>query len=99
MGFARHWRRLRSYRQWRDTDMPVLLNEQTGELRRLTAVPGKLEGRWLLRRPLTLPESSKPLFSPYGSLPKNNAVFSRGDGAVALFSLRCADLHLYPNST
>jgi hypothetical protein len=62
MGFARHWRRLRSYRQWRDTDMPVLLNEQTGELRRLTAVPGKLEGRWLLRRPLTLPESSKPLF-------------------------------------
>ena len=63
MGFVNHWRRLKKYRQWRDSDMPVLLNEQTGELRRLSsAAPDELEGRWLLRRPLTLPESSKPLF-------------------------------------
>jgi hypothetical protein len=44
--------------------MPVLLNKQTGELRQFTPAAGKLEGEgeWLLRRPLTLPESSKPLF-------------------------------------
>ncbi|MGH7230168.1 MAG: hypothetical protein ACREJU_02265 [Nitrospiraceae bacterium] len=62
MGFARHWRKLKSYRQWRKTDMPILFNEQTGELRSFTAAIEQPEGRWLLRRPLTLPESSRPLF-------------------------------------
>ena len=62
MGFVRHWRKLKSYRRWRNTDMPILFNEHTGELRSFTAAVEQPQGQWLLRRPLTLPESSKPLF-------------------------------------
>jgi hypothetical protein len=62
MGFATNWRKLKSYRRWRNTDMPILFNEQTGELRSFTAAIEQPEGPWLLRRPLTLSESSKPLF-------------------------------------
>jgi hypothetical protein len=40
----------------------MLYNEQTGELRRFIPTTRAPEGKWMLRRPLTLSESSKPLF-------------------------------------
>jgi hypothetical protein len=57
-----YWRRLKGYRHWREAVVPMLYNEQTGEVRKFLAATGRPEGDWVLRRPLTLSESSKPLY-------------------------------------
>lgn len=63
MALPRMWRRLRNFRRWKKATIPMLLNADTGELIPFsiytTALP---TGKWMLRRPLTLPGSTLPLF-------------------------------------
>jgi hypothetical protein len=56
------WRRFGNYLRWRLAKTPVLLNLDTGELVQFTSPARVPTGTWLLRRPLTLPESTMPLF-------------------------------------
>ncbi|MEW6248538.1 MAG: hypothetical protein AB1555_17790 [Nitrospirota bacterium] len=62
MAFEWTWRVFRAYRKWKQATTPVLLNTETGELIGFDTytTPGK--GNWVLRRPLTLPGSTLPLF-------------------------------------
>jgi hypothetical protein len=59
---VRAWRRLANYLRWRRAVIPVLLNLETGELLEVKPFVRLPKGTWLLRRPLTLPESSMTLF-------------------------------------
>jgi hypothetical protein len=56
------WLRILNYVRWRLSRTPVLLNARTWELLRFTTTTSAARGDWLLRRPLTLPESTTPLF-------------------------------------
>jgi hypothetical protein len=56
------WVRFANYLQWRFAETPVLLNRDTWELRHVSFPRNLPKGTWLLRRPLTLPESTMPLF-------------------------------------
>jgi len=70
------WRRFSTFRHWKQATTPMLLNTETGELVPFTGLtrPGvepkslslskrhHLTGNWVLRRRLTLPESTRPLF-------------------------------------
>jgi hypothetical protein len=56
------WLRILNYVRWRLSRTPVLLNTRTWELLRFTTTTSAAPGEWLLRRPLTLPESTNALF-------------------------------------
>ncbi len=56
------WRRLRNFFRWKKATTPMLLNPDTGELMPLSGYTAPPKGKWVLRRPLTLPESTLPLF-------------------------------------
>jgi hypothetical protein len=62
MALAWTWRIFRAYRKWRRATTPVLLNTKTGELVGFDTYTTPGTGNWVLRRPLTLPESTLPLF-------------------------------------
>ncbi len=62
MAFAWTWRVFRAYRKWKRATTPVLLNTETGELIRFDTYTAPGKGNWVLRRPLTLPGSTLPLF-------------------------------------
>jgi hypothetical protein len=48
----------------------MLLNADTGELVPLTSFTAPPEGKWMLRRPLTLPGSPVPLFLEVRGIPE-----------------------------
>jgi len=48
----------------------MLLNADTGELLPLSSHTAPLTGKWLLRRPLTLPGSPVPLFLEVRGIPE-----------------------------
>ena len=56
------WLRFVNYLRWRVAKTPVLLNPDTWELLHVSSLRNLPKGTWLLRRPLTLPESTMPLF-------------------------------------
>ena len=59
------WRQLtrwKSWHRWKGSQGPVGLNEETGEVVRLTDYAELPGGHWLLKRPLTLPESTQALY-------------------------------------
>jgi hypothetical protein len=56
------WLRFTNYLRWRLAETPVLLNPETWELLDVNLPRNLPKGTWLLRRPLTLPESTMPLF-------------------------------------
>lgn len=56
------WKRLRNFLRWKKTTVPMLLNRDTGEVMPLTGYGAPPRGKWMLRRPLTLPESTLPLY-------------------------------------
>jgi hypothetical protein len=56
------WLRFANYLRWRLAETPVLLNPDTWELLHIHSPWNLPKGTWLLRRPLTLPESTMPLF-------------------------------------
>jgi hypothetical protein len=48
----------------------MLLNADTGELLPLSSFMAPPEGKWMLRRPLTLPGSPVPLFLEVRGIPE-----------------------------
>lgn len=56
------WRRLWNFRRWKKATTPMLLNADTGELISFSGYTAPAKGKWMLRRPLTLPGSTVPLF-------------------------------------
>ena len=62
MALPRMWLRLRNFRRWKKATTPMLLNADTGELIPFSIYTPPLTGKWMLRRPLTLPGSTLPLF-------------------------------------
>lgn len=63
------WRRLRNFRRWKKSTTPMLLNAETGELVPISSYTSPPEGKWMLRRPLTLPGSPVPLFLEVRGIP------------------------------
>lgn len=47
----------------------MLLNAETGELISFSTYTAPPDGEWMLRRPLTLPDSPVPLFLEVRSIP------------------------------
>jgi hypothetical protein len=64
------WRRLWNFRRWKKATTPMLLNADTGELLPLSSHTAPASGKWLLRRPLTLPGSPVPLFLEVRGIPE-----------------------------
>ena len=62
MVLSRKWQRLRNFLRWKKATTPMLLNADTGELIPLSSYTVPPTGKWMLRRPLTLPGSTLPLF-------------------------------------
>jgi hypothetical protein len=62
MTFTIGWRRAQGYRDWVSATTPVLWNKQTGEVVPLEEISRAPAGTWWLRRRVTLPVSSHPLF-------------------------------------
>ena len=56
------WRRFSTFWHWKQATIPMLLNTETGELVPFTGFSRPPTGNWVLRRRLTLPESTRPLF-------------------------------------
>jgi hypothetical protein len=50
----------------------MLLNADTGELIPISSYTAPPEGKWMLRRPLTLPGSPVPLFLEVRGIPVRN---------------------------
>ena len=63
------WRRIRNFRRWKKATTPMLLNAETGELIPISSYMAPPEGKWMLRRPLTLPGSPVPLFLEVRGIP------------------------------
>ena len=63
------WRRFRNFRRWKKATTPMLLNAETGELLPISSYTAPPEGKWMLRRPLTLPGSPVPLFLEVRGIP------------------------------
>ena len=76
------WRRLRNFRRWKKATTPMLLNADTGELIPLTSFTAPPEGKWLLRRPLTLPGSPVPLFLEVRGIPERKKRRSTAESAA-----------------
>jgi hypothetical protein len=62
MALVRTWRRWRNFLRWKKATTPILLNTDTGELIPFASYTALPTGKWMLRRPLTLPGSPVPLF-------------------------------------
>jgi len=62
MALSKVWRRLRNFQRWKKATTPMLLNAGTGEVIPFSSDSTPTKGKWVLRRPLTLPESTLPLF-------------------------------------
>jgi hypothetical protein len=69
MALSWSWRRLKNFRRWKKATTPVLLNAETGELISFSGYTAPPDGKWMLRRPLTLPGSPVPLFLEARSIP------------------------------
>jgi hypothetical protein len=70
MALAWSWRRFMNFRRWKKSTTPMLLNAETGELISFSDyMAPPQEGKWMLRRPLTLPGSPVPLFLEARGIP------------------------------
>lgn len=69
MAFTWSWRRLKNFRRWKKATTPMLLNAETGELISFSCYTAPPNGKWMLRRPLTLPGSPVPLFLEARGIP------------------------------
>ena len=74
MGLSRMWQRLRNFQRWKKATTPMLLNADTGELIPFSSYTAPPTGKWMLRRPLTLPGSTLPLFLEAPLIPGGLAV-------------------------
>jgi len=71
---ARMWRRLRNFLRWKKATTPMLLNADTGELIPFSSYSVPPSGKWKIRRPLTLSESTLPLYLEFPLIPGGVAV-------------------------
>jgi hypothetical protein len=62
MALSQMWRRFWNFQRWKKATTPMLLNADTGELIPFSCDTAPPTGKWMLRRPLTLPGSTLPLF-------------------------------------
>jgi len=62
MAISQMWRRLWNFQRWKKATTPMLLNAGTGEVIPFSSDVAPANGKWVLRRPLTLPESTIHLF-------------------------------------
>lgn len=74
MSVSQTWRRLRNFLRWKKATTPMLLNADTGELIPFSSYTVPPTGKWRLRRPLTLPGSTLPLFLEASVIPGSLAV-------------------------
>ena len=72
MALSWSWRRFRNFRRWKKATTPMLLNVDTGELIPFSDYTAPPSGKWMLRRPLTLPGSPVPLFLEARGIPARN---------------------------
>jgi len=56
------WLRIANYLRWRFATSPVLLHPETWHVRPVCGLADLPKGEWLLRRPLVLPASTRPMF-------------------------------------
>jgi hypothetical protein len=77
MALSRMWQRLRNFQRWKKATTPMLLNADTGELIPFSSYTAPPTGKWMLRRPLTLPESTLPLYLEAPLIPGGLAVRQR----------------------
>jgi hypothetical protein len=70
MALSWAWRRLWNFRRWKKATTPMLLNVETGELISFSSYTAPPKGKWMLRRPLTLPGSPVPLFLEARGIPE-----------------------------
>ena len=75
------WRRLWNFRRWKKATTPMLLNADTGELLPLSSFTAPPKGKWMLRRPLTLPGSPVPLFLEVRAIPERTTRRTAGTAA------------------
>jgi hypothetical protein len=75
------WRRLWNFRRWKKSTTPMLLNADTGELLPLSSFTAPPKGKWMLRRPLTLPGSPVPLFLEVRGIPERKTRRTAGPAA------------------
>jgi len=68
------WRRLRNFLRWKKATTPMLLNADTGELIPFSSYTVPPSGKWKIRRPLTLSESTLPLYLEFPLIPGGVAV-------------------------
>jgi hypothetical protein len=83
MALSEVWRRLRNFQRWKKATTPMLLNAGTGEVIPFSNDTAPTKGKWVLRRPLTLPESTLPLFLEVPLISGATAV-RKGTGASNL---------------
>jgi hypothetical protein len=69
MALSWSWRRFINFRRWKKSTTPTLLNAETGELISFSSYTEPPKGKWMLRRPLTLPGSPVPLFLEVRGIP------------------------------
>ena len=62
MALSQIWRRMWNFQRWKKATTPMLLNAGTGEVIPFSIDNAPTKGMWVLRRPLTLPESTLSLF-------------------------------------
>lgn len=62
----------------------MLLNADTGELIPFSNYTAPPKGKWMLRRPLTLSESTLPLFLEAPLIPSGPAVRQRAGGLTVV---------------
>ena len=62
MALSQMWRRMWNFQRWKKATTPMLLNAGTGEVIPFSIDNAPTKGTWVLRRPLTLPESTLSLF-------------------------------------
>src|SRR5262249_62019135 len=68
------WRRLRNFLRWKKATTPMLLNAETGEEIPFSSYTVPPSGKWKIRRPLTLSESTLPLYLEFPLIPGGVAV-------------------------
>ncbi|MGH7233036.1 MAG: hypothetical protein ACREJU_17005 [Nitrospiraceae bacterium] len=61
MSVLEMWRKAQSYQLWKRATKPALWNDETGEPQRFISLAETPHGNWWLRRPLTMPGSSRSL--------------------------------------
>ncbi|THJ21406.1 MAG: hypothetical protein CAF45_011245 [Nitrospira sp. CG24E] len=84
MAISQMWRRLWNFQRWKKATIPMLLNAGTGEVIPFSNDTPPTKGKWVLRRPLTLPESTLSLFLEVPLIPHDVAMGKNAEASNLL---------------